>query len=290
MNRRNRDSGREFKEIREYHTRSSGIFFEFERCLHKGNSAFQKIEVIDNPQFGRVLFLDGLVQTTEKDEFFYHEMLTHPALVTHPDPQKILIIGGGDGGVLKEILRYPVKKAQLVEIDSQVIEVSKKHFPWLRDCLKDTRADVVVADGKVYLQNSDQKFDVILVDSSEPIGPSASLHEEAFYRTVKTRLAAHGVACTQMGSPFYHSEAIVKTKTFLDGIFQIVDLYTAPVPSYPGGLWCFSFLSDKVNPLAIRRNPPFGLKYFTHDIHRAAFALPKFLKERLNEREPDQCS
>jgi spermidine synthase len=281
MSQGKKDPVKEFEEIREYHSRSSGIFFEFDRCLCCEQSTYQKIEVINNPHFGHVLFLDGLVQTTEKDEFFYHEMLAHPALVTHPDPQKVLIIGGGDGGVLKEVLRYPIKKAQLVEIDSQVIKVSKKYFPWLRGCLRDSRAEVVIADGKVFLQDSDQTFDVILVDSSEPVGPSVSLHEADFYKTLKSHLAAHGVACTQLGSPFYHLEAISKAKFFLSKLFKTASLYTAPVPTYPGGFWCFSFLSDEGNPLAIKRNPPPALKYFSQDIHKAAFALPLFLKEKL---------
>ncbi len=282
MSQGKREPGKEFEELREYHSRSSGIFFEFDRCLHRENSAYQKIEVINNSHFGHILFLDGLVQTTEKDEFFYHEMLTHPALIAHPDPQKVLVIGGGDGGVLKEVLRYPIKKAQLVEIDPQVIKVSKKYFPWLKNCLKDRRAEIVNADGKIFLQNSDQTFDVILVDSSEPVGPSVSLHEETFYQALKSSLAVHGAACLQLGSPFYHLEAIIKTNAVLDGLFQVARLYTAPVPTYPGGLWCYSFLSDTLNPLAIRRNPPIGLKYYTQDIHRAAFTLPSFLKEKLS--------
>lgn len=281
MSQGKREPVEEFGEAREYHSRSSGIFFEFDRCLHSENSAYQKIEVINNSHFGHILFLDGLVQTTEKDEFFYHEMLTHPALITHPDPQKVLVIGGGDGGVLKEVLRYPIEKAQLVEIDPQVIKVSKKYFPWLKNCLKDRRAEIVNADGKIFLQNSDQTFDVILVDSSEPVGPSVSLHEETFYQALKARLAVHGAACLQLGSPFYHLAAIIKTNAVLNGLFQIARLYTAPVPTYPGGLWCYSFLSDTLDPLAIKRNPPLGLKYYSQDIHRAAFTLPNFLKEKL---------
>lgn len=281
MIRGKREPAKDSGEMREYHSRSSGIFFEFDRCLHRENSTYQKIEVIDNSHFGHILFLDGLVQTTERDEFFYHEMLTHPALITHPDPQKVLVIGGGDGGVLKEVLRYPIKKAQLVEIDPQVIKVSRKYFPWLESCLKDRRVEIVNVDGKIFLQNSDQAFDVILVDSSEPVGPSVSLHEESFYQALKARLAGYGAACLQMGSPFYHLEAILRTNAILNGLFQITRLYTAPVPTYPGGLWCYSFLSDKLDPLVIERNPPDGLVYFNPDVHRAAFALPNFLKEKL---------
>ncbi|MDH4217658.1 MAG: polyamine aminopropyltransferase [Candidatus Aminicenantes bacterium] len=271
----------EVKKRLEYHSRSSGIFFEFNRCLFKKKSTYQAIEVIENPYFGHVLFLDGLVQTTEKDEFFYHEMLAHPALVAHPDPQQVLIIGGGDGGVLKEVLRYPIKKAKLVEIDAQVIEVAQRYFPWLSSCLQDSRAEIITAEGKDFLQNSDRKYDVILVDSSEPVGPSVSLHEENFYQILKDCLAPKGIACTQVGSPFYQLEPIIKAKSFFDKFFKVVYLYLAPVPTYPGGIWCFAFLSDTVEPLSVRREAPSGLKYYNLDIHRAAFVLPNFLKKQM---------
>lgn len=265
----------------EYHSRSSGIFFDFDRCLFQKKSPYQAIEVIENPYFGHVLFLDGLVQTTEKDEFFYHEMLAHPALVAHPDPQQVLIIGGGDGGVLKEVLRYPIMKAKLVEIDAQVIEIAQECFPWLTSCLQDGRAEIITAEGKNFLQDSDEKYDVILVDSSEPVGPSVSLHEENFYQILKDHLAPKGIACAQVGSPFYQLESIIKAKSFFDRFFNVVSLYLAPVPTYPGGNWCFAFLSDAVDPLSIRRESPPELKYYNLETHRAAFALPSFLKKKI---------
>lgn len=265
-------------EEREYHSASSGIFFKIKSHLYRQDSPYQKIEVIENEYFGRVLLLDGLVQTTERDEFFYHEMLVHPAFMTHPSPQNLLIIGGGDGGVLKEILRYTIEKASLVEIDRQVIEVSQEYFPWLSPSLKDERTELVIADGKEFIEKTDRKFDIVFVDSSDPVGPSVSLHERDFYRKLKRCLNLEGIVVAQVGSPFYHMESIKKKNYFLKKLFKIVRFYTSPVPTYPGGSWCFVFLSDEVQPLKIKRDPPPRLEYFNLDIHHAAFSLPNFLK------------
>ncbi len=268
-------------EIKEYHTPSSGIFFKASKQLHKKDSPYQRIEVIENEYFGRILLLDGLVQTTEKDEFFYHEMLVHPAFLPHPEPKSVLIIGGGDGGALKEVLRHPVENVSLVEIDPQVIKVSQEYFPWLSSCLKDKRTELIIADGTEFIGQTDKTFDVVCVDSSEPVGPSVSLHEENFYKSMKRCLNSRGVVVAQMGSPIFHGNPIKLKNRFLKDMFKIVCFYTSPVPTYPGGSWAFVFLSDSVQPLEIKGNPPEGLKYFNPDIHRAAFSLPNFLKNEL---------
>lgn len=276
-------SKRCFSEVKEYHTRSSGIFFKKKRVLHEEKSNYQKIEVIENEHFGKVLLLDGLVQTTEKDEFFYHEMLVHPALVTHPSPREILIIGGGDGGGLKEILRYQIDHVYLVEIDPSVVEVSKKYFPWLSSSLKDKRSELLIADGREFLRETDKKFDIVIVDSSDPVGPSITLHEEGFYKEIKKVLNPEAIVVSQAGSPFYHLESIVKKDIFLRKQFEFVSFYSGLVPTYPGGSWCFAFLSDRIEPFAIRRNPPPGLTYFNLEIHKAAFALPELLRAILDK-------
>ena len=268
-------------EKREYHTHSNGIFFEIKRTLFKKKSRFQEIEVIENPHFGRMLFLDGLVQTTEEDEFFYHEMLIHPAMVTHPDPRHILIIGGGDGGALRQILRHPIVEARMVEIDPDVIAVAKKYFPWLLPSLKDERTEILIADGKEFLEDSQDKYDVVFIDSSEPVGPSVTLHERNFYKLIKDKLAPHGIACAQMGAPFFQMESLNRAKNDLKDIFEMVRFYLAPVPTYPGGKWCYVYLSDEVDPFAIKREPPSELKYYNLEIHKAVFALPNYLLEIL---------
>jgi len=269
-------------EAREYQTPASGIFFAVKDVLYEGKSKFQRIEIIRNKDYGRVLLLDGLVQTTERDEFYYHEMLVHPALASHARPKNVLIIGGGDGGALREALKHPVKKAFLVEIDGQVIEACAQHFPWLKGAFRDPRAELVVADGNVFIDKVREKFDVILVDSSDPVGPSTVLHQEAFYRKLRSKLAPGGIIAAQAGSLMLHQESHARKRAFLKKIFKHAALYLGPVPTYPVGMWCYDFLSDKVDPDKVRTlYIPDGLKYFNPDVFRASFALPSFLAERL---------
>ncbi len=277
-----KDKAKYSKEIREYHDSSVGLFFKVDSVLHSERTDYQKIDVVENESFGKILLLDGLVQTTEKDEFFYHEMLVHPALTTRYSIQNTLIIGGGDGGALKEILRYPVETVCHVEIDAQVIEVGKKYFPWLSPCLNDRRVELVIADGLEFLKKTQRTFDIILVDSSEPVGPSVSLHQQDFYETVKKRLSGkEAVAVAQIGSPLYHLEFIRECRATFNEIFKTVRFYLGPAPSYPGGSWCYVFLSDNADPLALYREPPPGLRYYNRDIHRAAFSLPPFIKDKI---------
>ncbi|MBP7705943.1 MAG: polyamine aminopropyltransferase [Candidatus Aminicenantes bacterium] len=271
-------------EAREYQTGDSGIFFTVKDVLYEGRSKFQRIEIIRNKDYGRVLLLDGLVQTTEKDEFYYHEMLVHPAMASHPRPDRVLIIGGGDGGALREVLKHPVEKAWLVEIDGKVIEACREHFPWLRATFRDPRAELVVEDGNVFIDKVREKFDVILVDSSDPVGPSTVLHQEAFYRKLKTKLAPGGIIAAQAGSLMLHLESHARKGAFLRKIFRHAALYLGPVPTYPVGMWCYDFLSDRVDPDEVKTlYLPDGLKYFNPDVFRGSFALPNFLAERLKK-------
>jgi spermidine synthase len=271
-------------EAREYQTGASGIFFTVGEVLYEGRSKFQRIEIIRNKDYGRVLLLDGLVQTTERDEFYYHEMLVHPALSSHARPKNILIIGGGDGGALREALKHPVQKAWLVEIDGKVIESCRRYFPWLKAAFKDPRAELVVEDGNVFIDKVRETFDVILVDSSDPVGPSTVLHQEAFYRKLKSKLNPGGIIAAQAGSLMLHLGSHARKRAFLKRIFKRAELYLGPVPTYPVGTWCYDFLSDKVDPAKVRTlYIPDGLRYFNPDIYRASFALPNFLAERLKK-------
>jgi len=269
-------------EAREYQTSASGIFFTVKKVLYSGRSRFQTIEIIQNRDYGRVLMIDGLVQTTERDEFYYHEMLVHPALASHPKPDRVLIVGGGDGGALREVLKHPVKKAWMVEIDGEVIEACRKNFPWLRPSFKDRRAEFVIADGNVFIEKTPETFDVIIVDSSDPVGPSTVLHAEGFYRKLKSRLNPGGIIAAQAGSLMLHQNSHARKSVFLKKIFRHSGLYLGPVPTYPVGTWCYNFLSDGLDPLASRSlRIPKGLKYYNAEIHRAAFALPNFLREKI---------
>ena len=240
--------------------------------------------VIKNPYFGRMLILDEVVQMTERDEFFYHEMLVHPAFICQPNLKNILIIGGGDGGALRETLRYPVKKTVLVEIDKEVIKVAKEYFPWLVSALSDDRAELILADGIEYLKEKKRKYNIIIVDSSEPVGPSAVLYQEEFYRLLKANLSDQGIVTMQMGSPFFHLDMITKQAKLLRRVFKIVKFYMGPVPTYPGGSWCYVFLSDRVTPSSAFKNQVPALKYFHEDIYRSAFNLPVYLEKAVSEK------
>lgn len=268
-------------EFREFHTPSSGIFFRAKSRLLAEKTPFQKMEIYETESYGRVLLLDGLVQTTEKDEFFYHEMLVHPALMSHPRPRDVLIIGGGDGGTLREVLRHRVRRAVLVEIDGRVIEACRRYFPGLAASFGNRRAEVVVDDGNRFIRETDRRFDAILVDSSDPVGPSAVLHRKAFYLGLKRCLRPGGIIAAQAGAPLFHLGHLRRKRAFLKELFAFARYYVGPVPTYPGGLWCYAFLSDRVDPMkCLRRNVPRNLKYYNADVHRAAFALPEFLKDR----------
>ncbi len=265
-------------DIREYHTPTSGIFFVPRRRLLAAKTRFQNLEVYETDSFGRVLLLDGLVQTTERDEFFYHEMLVHPAMTSHPGPETVLIIGGGDGGALREVFRHRVAGATLVEIDEAVIETCREYFPGLASSFDDPRASVEIADGNDFIRESKDKFDVILVDSSDPVGPSVILHQRRFFAALKKRLKPGGVIAAQAGSPVFHLDHLKRKAAFLKQLFRFSAYYWGPVPTYPGGYWCYAFLSDKIDPLnALRRNPPRGLKYYNKSVHGAAFASPEFM-------------
>ncbi|MGQ9471687.1 MAG: polyamine aminopropyltransferase [Candidatus Aminicenantales bacterium] len=269
---------RRSKVIWEDQTPTSGLFFRVKKWLRQENSPYQKIEVIENESYGRVLFLDRLIQTTEADEFFYHEMLVHPALHCHPAPDRVLIIGGGDGAALRETLKHQVKKVSLVEIDGAVVEAAKKFFPWLEAALNDKRSELIIGDGHQYVMTTKEKFDVILVDSSDPVGPSAVLHQKDFFEKLKSKLKPRGIIAGQSGSAFFHREAVRQKGEFLRTIFRYAYFYLGPVPTYPGGLWCYYFLSDRINPLRGPAKPVVkGLKYYSREIHQAAFVLPPYL-------------
>ncbi len=270
---------------REYQMPHSGIFFDVRKVLYEGKSPFQRIEIILNEDYGKVLLLDGLVQTTERDEFYYHEMLVHPAMSAHRKPADVLVIGGGDGGALREVLKHPVRKVKMVEIDAEVVEACRTHFGWIKASLRDRRAELLIADGDEFVARTDERFDVIIVDSSDPVGPSTVLHREAFYRRLKSRLKPGGIVAGQAGSLLLHQGSHARKAAFLRRIFRFPGLYLGPVPTYPVGTWCYDFLSDEVDPLApIRLRIPPGLRFYNSDIHAAAFAQPGFLREALKAR------
>ncbi|HEX7055577.1 MAG TPA: polyamine aminopropyltransferase [Bacilli bacterium] len=268
----------------EKQTETFGITAKITESLVTEKTPFQDLAVIDTLQFGRMLVLDGMVMTTVKDEFVYHEMVAHPALFTHPDPEHVLVVGGGDGGVIREVLKHPnVKKAVLVEIDGKVIEYSKRFLPEIAGWLDEPRVEVIVNDGYMHIHEKKNTYDVVMVDSTEPVGPAVQLFERGFYAAIFAALKEDGIFVAQTDNPWFKAELIRKVNRDVREIFPITRLYTANIPTYPSGLWTFTMGSKKYDPLEVDETklPELDTKYYTPRLHKAAFVLPKFVEDLL---------
>lgn len=272
----------------EKHTLTRGLTFRVEQNLYQEKSPYQILDIVATQDFGLVMLLDGVIMVTEKDEFVYHEMLAHPALFTHPKPEQVLIIGGGDGGTLKQVLRHPgVKKAVLVEIDGMVVNASKRFFPGLAAAFDNPKAEVRIEDGIAFLKSKTAEFDVILIDSTDPVGPAAGLFHKEFYADCHRALKPDGILTIQSESPWIPDLQSVISKAYVDlkDLFPIVMPYTAAIQTYQAGLWLFQLASKKYHPLTDfnhKRISGFDFKYYNEDVHKGCFALPQFVKELLN--------
>ncbi|MBL28581.1 MAG: spermidine synthase [Rhodospirillaceae bacterium] len=260
--------------------------------IHHGRSDFQQIDIFENAVLGKVLALDGVIQTTERDEHVYHEMLTHVPIMAHGAVKHVLIIGGGDGGMLEEVLKHPVESATMVEIDGEVVSLSRQHLPSIcGQAFDDPRADVIIGDGAAFMRESDKRFDVIIVDSSDPIGPAEVLFRQEFYAACRARLTPGGVLVTQNGVVFYQQDEVLGTHRCFRNVFQKHGFYFAAVPMYVGGNMAFGWASDALDLLAIDRDALNGrwekagitTDYYNPDIHAASMACPSALKRRLEQ-------
>ncbi|MCA1032146.1 spermidine synthase [Bacillus timonensis] len=266
----------------EKQTKSFGITAKINKTLHTEQTEFQKLDMVETEEFGNMLILDGMVMTTQKDEFVYHEMVAHVPLFTHPNPENVLVVGGGDGGVIREVLKHPsVKKATLVEIDGKVIEYSKQYLPEIAGMLEDPRVEVKVDDGFMHIAQSENIYDVIMVDSTEPVGPAVNLFSKGFYAGISKALKEDGVFVAQTDNPWFTPELITNVQRDVKEIFPITRLYVANIPTYPSGLWTFTIGSKKHDPLEVseERFHEIETKYYTKELHKAAFALPKFVSD-----------
>lgn len=265
------------------------------RVLYRGRSAFQQIQILDTYEYGRALILDGVVQTAEGDEHVYHEMLTHLPLLSHPSPKRVLIIGAGDGGILRETLKHPVESVTLVEIDAAVIRLSKKYLRKIcGDAFEDERARILVDDGAKFLKTSTDTFDVILVDSPDPIGPGKVLFGRAFYEDAAARLTPQGLLARQTGSTFLQPDELPDALTRMRGAFAQVCPYVACVPTYIGGFFSFVLGAKSVQALPtaddVRRRftqLEFSTQYYSPAVHQAAFALPQRIARQVTRELSD---
>jgi spermidine synthase len=265
-----------------------GIAIKAGKLLYSKQSEFQKVEVFETESaLGRVLTLDDLMMTTEGDEFHYHEMISHVPMMHHPNPKTVLVIGGGDGGTIREVLKHDtVEKAVLCEIDGLVIEACKEHLPTIACELDNPKCEILVEDAIEYIKDKENMFDIVLIDSTDPMGPGEGLFTEEFYTNVKRSLKKGGIVAAQSESPFVNKEEIKKMYNLLKKVFPICSTFTSNIPTYPGGYWAWAFCSEEVEPLfyyAEERAEKItkSCKIYNKDYHYARFALPNYLKELL---------
>ena len=278
----------------ENHTPNVKISIRVDRQLYSGKSEFQRIDVFDSPEFGRFLTLDGYMMLTEKDEFIYHEMITHVPMAVHPLVKKVLVIGAGDGGVIRELTRYPeIEHIDLVEIDELVVEVCKKYLPKTSCRLDDPRVRIFYEDGLKFIRRCEDAYDLIIVDSTDPFGPGEGLFTKEFYGSCYKALHDGGILVNQHESPFYaeDAEACKRAHKRIVESFPISRVYQAHIPTYPSGHWLFGFASKKYHPVT-DFNPTawtlLGLstRYYNAKLHRSAFSLPTYVEELLRDVEP----
>ncbi|MGI6359238.1 MAG: polyamine aminopropyltransferase [Bacillota bacterium] len=272
--------------VKEYHSKNMVISYRIKQTLHTERSQYQDIALVDTHQYGRMLLLDSIVQTTEQDEFVYHEMITHVPLNAHPSPKRVLVVGGGDGGTIREILRHPsVEEAVLVEIDRRVVELSKQYLPTISCSLEDPRVTVNIADGIEYIKNAKNEFDLIIVDSTDPIGPAVGLFAQEFYKNLHAALKEDGMFVAQTESPWVDRDLIPGLHEGLRQVFPIVRLYLASIPTYQSGLFSFTVCSKQYDPtVPLPDKPAMETKYYSPAIHQAAFVLPPFVAKLIRMR------
>ena len=277
----------------EAHSRHVNFSIRVDRQLYSAQSEYQRIDVFESKEFGRFLTLDGYMMLTERDEFIYHEMITHVPMAIHPCPQDVLVIGAGDGGVIRELTRYnTVKRIDLVEIDPLVVEVSRKYLPKTACRLDDPRVTIHYEDGLRHVRTCVDEYDLIIVDSTDPFGPGEGLFTREFYGNCYKALKADGIMVNQHESPFYEQDAIAMQRAHKRIVesFPISRVYQAHIPTYPSGHWLFGFASKKYHPVCDLRDTEWnilGLKtrYYTTRLHVGSFYLPAYVEELLRDVE-----
>ncbi len=279
----------------EKHTENVELSIKVDKQLYTSQSEFQRIDIFESPEFGRFLTLDGYMMLTEKDEFIYHEMIVHVPMSVHPHVRNVLVIGGGDGGTIRELTRYDyIENIDLVEIDEEVVTACKKYLPQTACKLDDPRVHCYFEDGLKYIRKFVDTYDLIIVDSTDPFGPGEGLFTKEFYGNCFKALKEDGIMVNQHESPFYKEDAYAMQRAHKRIVesFPISRVYQAHIPTYPSGHWLFGFASKKYHPLEdqdVARWKSLGLKtkYYNEQLHKGAFALPNYVEEMLEHVEID---
>ncbi|CAN5247331.1 polyamine aminopropyltransferase [soil metagenome] len=273
----------------EFYNEQTGLTIGLKKLLFSEQSDYQLVEVYETDTWGNLMTIDGMVMLSERDEFVYHEMISHVAMFTHPSPERVLIIGGGDGGTAREVLKHPsVIHVDMVEIDKTVVDASKLHFPEVGD-FENSKLKVLYEDGIAFVKDVKNPYDIIIIDGSDPVGPAEGLFEKEFYQYCFDTLSEDGVLTAQTESPWVESYHQSMQKVFhaLDDIFPVSKMYLSFIPLYPAGMWSMACASKNYNPLSgdarsrIDRKVKMinDLRYYNSDIHFGAFALPTFVSE-----------
>lgn len=279
----------------EQHTDSVRFSIRVEKQLYTAQSPFQRIDVFSSSEFGTFLTLDGLMMVTEKDEFIYHDMIVHVPMATNPDIRRVLVIGAGDGGTVRELTRYPsVEHIDMVEIDRMVVDVCREYLPQTACKLDDPRVALHFEDGLRFVRTREAEYDLIIVDSTDPFGPGEGLFTREFYGNCYKALRDDGILVNQHESPYYetYARSMKRAHRRIREFFPVCRVYEAHIPTYPSGHWLFGFASRRYDPvagLAAGRWNALGLKtrYYNTDLHPAAFMLPTYVKEMLEHDESD---
>ncbi len=263
---------------------SWGQSFVMDEILFESKTAHQHLVIFNNAQWGRVMALDGVIQTTERDEFIYHEMLTHVPMMAHPCPKRVLIVGGGDGGILREVLKHPeVEQVTQVEIDEAVVSMCRTYFPnHSQGAYDDPRLNLVIGDGVEFVNQTAQTFDVVISDSTDPVGPGEVLFTSRFYAGVQRCLAEGGIFVAQNGVSFLQGDELKTSAQRLGLTFAHRGFYSVAVPTYVGGIMTLAWASDAVDLTTVPpRAVELATRYYTPALHQACFALPRYIAEQL---------
>jgi spermidine synthase len=274
----------------EEHTNDVRFSIRVDRHIESIESDFQKIDVFQTPEFGKVLVIDGFIMLTEKDEFIYHEMITHVPMSVNPNIKNILVIGAGDGGTVRELTRYSsIEKIDMVEIDKKVVDVCMEHIPQTASKLNDKRVNLYFEDGLKFVKTKSNEYDLIIVDSTDPIGPGLELFTQDFYENCFNALKEDGILVNQHESPYYKREAesMQRAHKKIKTVFPVARVYQVHIPTYGSGHWLFGFASKKYDPIEdinIEKwqSTKIETKYYNTNIHKGAFALPNYVIELLN--------
>ena len=277
----------------ERHTPDVKFSIRVNRQLYCGQSDFQRIDVFDTQEFGRLLTLDGYIMLTEKDEFIYHEMITHVPMAVHPAVRRVLVIGGGDGGVVRELTRYEqLEQVDLVEIDELVVKVCRQYLPQTACRLDDPRVHIHYEDGLKFIRSCENEYDLIIVDSTDPFGPGEDLFTKEFYGSCFKALREDGIMVNQHESPFYEADAAAMQRAHRRIVesFPVSYVYQAHIPTYPSGHWLFGFASKKYHPVKGFNAAHWNMlgiptRYYNTKLHVGAFALPTYVEELLRAVE-----